>query len=250
MPSASARTGGRARRPGPWRPRRAARPPRPAPTRRPGDGTGRSAASSRSIGSSSRSPLCPTPPPRMTSAGSTTGAIAAIPSARRAASISTAAIAAGWPRRAAAKTFFGVSGVAHPEALRGAHDAGRRRRLLERPAPPVHRILRVAGTDGQVGDLAGGAVRPAVQLAVQHQPHADAGSHPQVHEAVDVAAVPAGALAEGREVHVVLERQVGAELLAEGLDQALAAPAGEVRGQRDRARARGRARPGSRSPPA
>jgi hypothetical protein len=43
--------------------------------------------------------------------------------------------------------------------------------------------------------------------------------------------VPAGPLADRREVHVVLETEVGPELAAKRLHQALAAPAGQVRGQ-------------------
>lgn len=92
-------------------------------------------------------------------------------------------------------------------------------------------ILGISQADGQVGDLAGRPVRPAVELPVQDETHADPGAHPQVHEALDVLPVPAGALADRREVHVVLEAEVRPELAAKRLHQALTAPAGQVRGQ-------------------
>ena len=96
---------------------------------------------------------------------------------------------------------------------RHAHDAGRGGGLLERPASAVRWIPRVAGPDRKVGDLPRRAVRSAVQLAVQDEPHADAGADPQVHEAVHVAPVAARALADGGQVHVVLEAEVGAQLM-------------------------------------
>ena len=83
--------------------------------------------SSRSTGSSRRSPFLPMPPPRTTSSGSTTGAMAAMVKAMRLASTPTTHWATASPRRAAAKT---------RRALRGDRMPSRRASATT-PTPPT-----------------------------------------------------------------------------------------------------------------
>ena len=73
----------------------------------------------------------------------------------------------------------------------------------------------------------------AIQVSVDHQGHADARTDREEDEVGDVAAQTVGSLRKRREVHVVLETDVGAQLFADSLDQARPAPARKVRGHRD-----------------
>ena len=72
-----------------------------------------------------------------------------------------------------------------------------------------------------------------MQMATQHEPHADPGPDVQVHEVRDVLADAPPALADGGQVHIVLEADVRAELELQRLDEPLAPPARQVVGERD-----------------
>src|SRR5207245_10600250 len=63
---------------------------------------------------------------------------------------------------------------------------------------------------------------------VYHQCQADPRSDRQEDEVVHVAAETMGTLGERREVDVVFEADVGPQFLADGLDEARAAPPGKV----------------------
>src|SRR6185312_8824304 len=104
---------------------------------------------------------------------------------------------------------------------------GGRGRLLELAAAAVRRVVRVARADRQVGDLAGRARRAPVELAADDDPEADPRADPQEDEALDAAADAARPLAQGGQVHVVVERDLGAELGGDRLEQALLA-AGQI----------------------
>src|SRR5438128_1965478 len=80
---------------------------------------------------------------------------------------------------------------------------------------------RVAGADGQVRDLAGGAGCAPVELAADDDPEADPRADPQEDEALDAAADAARPLAQRGQIHVVVERDLGAELGGDRLEQAL-----------------------------
>ena len=75
---------------------------------------------------------------------------------------------------------------------------------MSRPAPGRHEV-----------ELAGGAVAPAQQLAVEHQPGAEAGADREEGEVVDAARHAAPLLAERREVDVVVDPDRDAEALLE-----------------------------------
>src|SRR4029453_10981520 len=106
--------------------------------------------------------------------------------------------------------------------------------LLER-APAADLGVVGVGPDGQVADLAGGPGGPAVQGAVQDQAHADAGADGQEAEVGDPDGQAPPALALGGQVDVVLDPDAVPENLAQPGQQPLAAPAGQVGGQDDRA---------------
>jgi hypothetical protein len=101
-------------------------------------------------------------------------------------------------------------------------------RLFETAAATIGRILRVARADRHVGDLAGGAVRPAAELAVDHQGETDAGTNREQDEIAQVATEAEIAFGKRRQVDVVLEGDVRAELLTHRLHQAVASPARKV----------------------
>ena len=194
---------------------------------------GESSASSRATGASSRSPPPRAiPPPRITSSGSSTGATAAIASAIRAASTSTAAersLLAPAGRREHGLGRAGLqSGVAG-----GPHDRGARGGLLEEPAAAHGGVVRVAGPERQVADLARGTRGAAMQLAADHDPEADAGADPQEAEVGHAAAGAERALPERRQVDVVLEARARPELGPDRLDEPGLPPPGQVRGERE-----------------
>ena len=171
------------------------------------------------------------PPPRITSSGSTTAATAAMARAILPASILTTLSAVRSPLRASANTFFAVRGdrmpsrravSTTPAALPAASSGPRRRLDGSRTSVPA---------SGQVPDLAGAAAAAPIQLAVQHQAHADSGPEVQVDEVGDPLAQAVPLLTERGQVHVVLERDLGPELCLHGFDQPLPSPAGQAVGQ-------------------
>ena len=154
---------------------------------------GGSARSSSRIGASSRSPLAPMPPPSTTSSTSATAAIGATCSAIRRASSSTTARASASPARAAAKiarTSNGGSSVGPPPARPPGRSAN------ADSAPAHGSDSRSRPRAERVVDLPGGAVVAAVQLAVQHEPGAEAGADREEHEVVDPARDAAPLLAD------------------------------------------------------
>ena len=102
------------------------------------------------------------------------------------------------------------------------------RLLLEPAAPAKTGIVRVARADRHVADLAGGATGAAVELAGDHDAHADAGAHPEEDEVRNAGAGAVAELAQRGQVDVVLEADKRAELAADRAEQALPAPAGQV----------------------
>ena len=188
--------------------------------------------SSRSIGSCSRSPLFPAiPPPRTTSAGSSDGHDgrdrerdpAGDPlDDRERAGLATAGGGEDALRRRRPQ----------PVVARGPPDRGGGRGLLQLAAAAVGGVMRVAGADGQIGDLARRPGGAPVQLAVDDDPEPDPGADPQEHEAVDAAADAARPLAESRQVDVVLERDLRPQLGRDRLEQPLLA-AGQVRAEHE-----------------
>ena len=73
---------------------------------------------------------------------------------------------------------------------------------------------------------------PAIDLAVDHDAHADPRAHVQIHEVLDVAPEAESALAERAEVHIVLEEHVRPKLRADRVEQPGPAPSGQVVGKR------------------
>ena len=87
------------------------------------------------------------------------------------------------PLRASANTFFAVSGGGMPSRRAVSDHAGRaRRRHRAVPRRRLDGSRTSVPASGQVPDLAGAAAAAPVQLAVQHQAHADAGPEVQVDE--------------------------------------------------------------------
>src|SRR5581483_4825207 len=162
---------------------------------------GERARSSRSIGSSSRSPLGPIPPPRSASSGWATGTTDATASASHLRRDGTAL-----PGRREDPP--GVERPTHAEGPRRADDARGTERRLERPASTVGRVVRVRGRQGKVADLPRGASRAAVELPTQDQAHPHAGPDVEVHEVLHPLAEPVHLLADRGEVHIVLERRL------------------------------------------
>jgi len=80
-------------------------------------------------------------------------------------------------------------------------------------------------------DLTGRAVRSLIELPAHHDPEAHTRSYVEVDEIVDVATQPAPPLAEGSEIHVVLEDDRGGELPPDLVQDPLARPAGKVVGE-------------------
>ena len=86
-----------------------------------------------------------------------------------------------------------------------------------------------------VADLPGAAA-PAPWLAVEHRAAADAGSPEDAEQRVELPARAELELRDGRDLHVVAERDRGAEQLGEPFGEREGAfPAGQVARARDRA---------------
>jgi hypothetical protein len=101
-------------------------------------------------------------------------------------------------------------------------------RGLERASAPVRLVVRVGGGERQVRHLAGSAVGTLEQLTVHDDAEAHTRSYVQVDEIVDRPTDPAPPLAEGGEVHVVLEHDARRELGPDLVEDALARPSGQV----------------------
>ena len=119
---------------------------------------------------------------------------------------------------------------AHAERAGAAHDAAHARRLLEQSTAAVGTVVRIAVAQGQIADLARRAAGAAVQSPVDDDPQADARAGPEEDEVAQVAAEAVLTLRQRGEVDVVLEAYRRAQLVADGPDQALPAPAREVGG--------------------
>ena len=127
--------------------------------------------------------------------------------------------AAASPRRAAANTALGVRActlpasraartTAAPEADSSSSPGGARRGRADRRRRPAGSRSRPRRR------------RAAVELAVDHDAHADAGADPQEARTSRRRARRRPQLAEGGHVHVVLEADGGAQLVADRADQA------------------------------
>src|SRR5215469_3619163 len=92
----------------------------------------------------------------------------------------------------------------------------------------------MASGDGHEGDLTGHAVYAAVQVALDHQAHANAGPDPHEREGTDLTAVAVLALSQGRGVDVVLHNELIAESGPQLGDDRRLAPACQLSGQDDR----------------
>ena len=132
--------------------------------------------------SASSSAFAPMPPPSTTSPTSVTAAIGAMCSAIRRASSLTTSRASASPARAAAKIERASKGDGEPR-LRAVREALREAR--ERRRAGIDLLLEA---DRDVVELAGRAVMPALQLAAQHEPGAEARADGEEHEVVDAAA--------------------------------------------------------------
>src|ERR1700722_8320289 len=148
-------------------------------------------ALSASVTAEAKPGAWPMPPPSTISSGSTTVITQQTARATSRASAATTATARASPRAAAGTT--------------GGGDAGAARDRLERP-PPTGLIGCVVVGQRHERDLARDPVHAAVQPAVEHQPHADAGPDVDEGEALTVAPVAVGPLGQRRRVDVVLKR--------------------------------------------
>ena len=207
--------------PGRRRSGRAARRRRPPPGSRPGTTRSRSARSSEArngdaaawarsaaaTASRSGSPRWATPPPSTTVCGSTARLSARTASATPAANRSRTSIAFGSPAAAAANS--ACAGGRRPTATRPPARAGGDGLQAAALAALAGRAGRV---DGEVPDLAGGAVLAAAQPTVEHQPGGQAGADAEVDEVVLAAERDR---AERRGVDVVLDDDRHAEPVGE-----------------------------------
>ena len=120
----------------------------------------------------------------------------------------------------------------HPHPAGARDHPGRARRGIERTTAPAGSILEVGAGEGQVRDLTGRAAAPPEELPVEDEPHAHPRAQMQVDEVLDILAEPVPSLAEGRQVDVVLERRLCAQLLLHRIHDAFAAPSGQAVGER------------------
>ena len=217
----------------PWTPSRRASLPGGASSTRLAAGTARARAARAATGSSSRSPFEPMPPPRITSSGSTTDATATIASAIRCTSAATTRARLAIAATRLVEHLLRGQRRRHPQPPGVGHHAGRAGRGVERAAAAARRIAQIGLRQREVADLARRPGAAAVELAVQDHAHADARAQVQVDEVLDALAEPLPLFADRRQVHVVLERDLGPQLLLDQLDQPLPPPPGQRVGQRD-----------------
>ena len=224
-------------------------------------------AASSTVTASANPGAWPMPPPSTISDGSMTEITQQIAAATRRASPATTAAARSSPAAAAAKTSLAVARPVRPD-LRAARTMPSAPAAISRvprrcassgsmitPSGPA--VTRSAGTrsaaaggqcavrargpggpggrvaaERQEGDLPGHPVHAAVQPAAEHQAHADARADVHPGEAVGLLPDAERALGERGRVHVVLDRERGAERRPQPGERLRLVPAGQAAGQR------------------